>query len=100
MRSLITISGKKINAAVARKIRNVMGRAREHALGLRLDAWFLLQRLAGTAMAHRVVVPVHRRRAVVGVTRRSPVRMAQCHGCRVTGRYRGSRSWDVGGSGF
>ncbi|MBN2217696.1 MAG: hypothetical protein JW719_10015 [Pirellulales bacterium] len=100
MRSFITISGKKIVASIARKIRNVMSIALEHALGLRLETWFLLQRLAGTAMAHRVTVPVYRRRAVVGVTRRSPAAMAMRRACRVTGFRRGPRSWDVGGSGF
>jgi len=99
MRRFITISGKKINAAIARRIRTVMSIGLEHALGLRLGARFLLHWLAGTALAHRVTVPVDRRRAVVGVKRRSPARMAQRHLCRVTGSRRGSRSWDVG-SGF
>jgi len=100
MRSFITISGKKIVAAVVRKIRSVMSIACQHALGLRLNTWFLLQRLAGTAMAQRVTVPVYRRRPDVGVTSRSQARMAQRHTRHVTGRSRGSRSGDVGRSGF
>ena len=86
--------------AAARQIRTVMSIALKHALGLRLGSRFLLQRLAGTAMAHRVAVPVYRRRAVVGVMRRSPARMDRCHLRRVTGRSRESRSWDVGRQGF
>jgi len=100
MRSFITISDKKIVAAIARKIRNVMSIAREHALGLRLHAWFLLQRLAGMAMAQRVAVPVYRRRTVVGVTDPAPARMERHHLRRVAGRRRGSRSWNAGRSGF
>jgi hypothetical protein len=99
MRSPITISGKTILTAIVRKIRNVMSIAKRHALGLRLDAWFLLQRLAGTAMAQRVAVPVYRRRSVVGVMRRSPAQMRR-HLRRVTGRCRGSRSAGAARSGF
>ncbi|HLA84661.1 MAG TPA: hypothetical protein VJL29_07700 [Thermoguttaceae bacterium] len=99
MRSFITIAGKKINAAIARRIRNVLSIAMKHALDLRLNAWFLLQRLAGTAMAQRVTVPVHHDRAVVGVMRRSPARMERLHSRRAAG-YRRSRSWSVGRRGF
>lgn len=99
MRSPITISGKTILTAIVRKIRNVMSIAKRHALGLRLDAWFLLQRLAGTAMAQRVAVPAYRRRSVVGVMRRSPAQM-RSHLRRVTGHCRGSRSERAARSGF
>jgi len=92
MRSFITISGKKIIAAIARRIRIVMSIALKHGTGLRLNAWFLLQGLAGTAMARRVTVPVYRRRSVVGVTRRSPGRMDRSHLHRVTGRWAKPRS--------
>jgi hypothetical protein len=100
MRSFITISGKTILTAIVRKIRNVMSIAKQHALALRLDAWFLLQWLAGTAMAQRVAVPVYRRSSVVGVMRRSPAQMRPMHLRRVTGRGRGSRSAHAARSGF
>jgi len=96
MRSFITISGKQIVAAMARQIRNVMSKTISHASGTRLHTWFLLQRLAGTALAQRVAVPVYRRRADVGVTRRSPARLVHCHSRRVTGHPAGPGSWDVG----
>ncbi|MBN1591380.1 MAG: hypothetical protein JW888_17845 [Pirellulales bacterium] len=96
MRSLITISGKTIVAAIARRIRIVMSIALKHRLDLRLNAWFLLQRFAGTAMAQRVTVPVYRRRTVVGVTRPSPAQMGECHLRRVTGRLGGPRSSNFG----
>lgn len=96
MRSYITISGKKIIAAIARQIRIVMSIVLKHGTGLRLGAWFLLQGLAGTAMARRVTVPVCRRRSVVGVRGRSPVRMDRSHLHRLAGHSAEPRSWDVG----
>jgi hypothetical protein len=97
MRSSITISGKQIVAAIARQIRTVMSIALKHGLALRLDAWFLLKRLAGTAMAQRVAVPVHRRCEVVGVTRPAPAQMRYLHLRRVTGHSAGPGSRNVGG---
>ncbi len=96
MRSLITISGKQIVAAFARKIRTVMSEAVRHASSTRLNTWFLSQRLAGTAMARRVTVPVYRRRTVVRVTGRSSARMEHCHLRCMTGDPTGPGSWDVG----
>ena len=96
MRSSITIAGKKIIAAMARQIRIVMSIALKQRTGLRLGARFLLQGLAGTAMARRVTVPVCRRRSVVGVTGRSTVRMDRRHLHRLAGHSAEPRSWDVG----
>jgi len=97
MRTLITISGKKIDAAVTCPIRNVMTWVGYRLWRLFLEARFLMQRLAPMASAQRVAVPVYRR-AVVGVTRRPSARMVYYHSRRAAGHSGGPRSRSGGGS--
>jgi hypothetical protein len=97
MQSLITISGKKIAKATTCPIRNVMTLVGYRLRRLFLDTRFLMQRLAPTATAQRVAVPVYRRPAV-GVARRPSARMVYNHSRRPAGHSGGPWSGSGGGS--